>query len=116
MMLTDNFGSAFAPANEAVVLPSGGARGTLRRPEDARAGAPRQGQELLDLVEALLVQTEPIDLPGIFVPEATGRPHIRKLRLLGFQYNLLVDTRAAQRMVLAVAHGAREPGYWLRRT
>lgn len=50
-------------------------------------------------------------LPGATVT-SDGRDTLRRLLLERFLYAVIVDVRPETRLVLAVAHLRRRPGYW----
>jgi toxin ParE1/3/4 len=80
----------------------------MTRHDDARSGL---GGELLAEVEHVLLTNQEHALPGTTVtPE--GRDTLRRLLLARFPYALIVDVRPEKRLVLAVAHLRRRPGYW----
>jgi hypothetical protein len=76
--------------------------------EDARSDL---GGELLAEVEHLLLTNQEHPLPGTTVT-AKGRDTLRRILLERFPYALIVAVRPDKRLVLAVAHLRRRPGYW----
>ena len=76
--------------------------------EGERAGL---GGELLARVEDVLLASQEEPMPGTTVT-AGGRDTLRRLLLERFPYALIVDVRPETRLVLAVAHLRRRPGYW----
>lgn len=69
------------------------------------------GAELLDLVEHALDANQEHPLPGT-TATPNGRDTLRVLLIDRFPYGLIVDVRPEARLVLAVAHLRRRPGYW----
>lgn len=75
-----------------------------------------RGAELDEAVRQLEGQVDerPRSLARAFDAPA-GRDDVRQARVEGFPYRLVILVRAPDRVVLAVAHTARRPGYWQRR-
>lgn len=80
----------------------------MAKHEDARSGL---GGELLAEIEHVLLTNQEYPLPGTTVT-VNGRDTLRRLLLERFPYALIVDVRPEKRLVLAVAHLRRRPGYW----
>jgi len=69
------------------------------------------GGELLAEVEHVLLTNQEHPLPGTTVT-SDGRDTLRRLLLERFPYALIVDVSPETRLVLAIAHLRRRPGYW----
>jgi toxin ParE1/3/4 len=69
------------------------------------------GGELLAEVERVLLTNQEHFLPGTTATSGGGDT-LRRLLLERFPYALIVDVRPETRLVLAVAHLRRRPGYW----
>lgn len=70
------------------------------------------GHDFIAGVTALMERIS--EAPGSF-PRWEGDGRYRKAKLPRFPYAVFYEERDADVRVLAVAHGRREPGYWLRR-
>jgi plasmid stabilization system protein ParE len=75
---------------------------------------PAVGRRFVDRVEETLlrIQQEPHVWPLADLPEELG---IRKRRIDGFPHSVLYIELPTEVRILAVAHGRRQPGYWLSR-
>ena len=79
-----------------------------RRYEHARPGL---GADFLRAIDALLAANAEHRMPGTTLTDR-GRDTLRWLLLPRFPYALIVDVRPERRLVVAVAHLRRRPGYW----
>jgi toxin ParE1/3/4 len=73
------------------------------------------GRRFVDRVEETLarIQAEPHVWP--FAPHIPENLGIRKRRVDGFPHSVVYMELRTEVRILAVAHGKRKPGYWLRR-
>lgn len=82
----------------------------MLRYEAARQGL---GGEFLDEVEALVARIA--DVPESFPLWRDDRPYRKAVMTRRFPFVLYFRTAEHEVYVLAVAHGKREPGYWVSR-
>lgn len=73
------------------------------------------GSEFLQEVSSCLSAVE--DDPERFPAEETNRSSrdIRRCRLRKFPYRVIYELTPNDLRVLAIAHGSRQPGYWVER-
>jgi toxin ParE1/3/4 len=76
------------------------------------ARAPGLGEDLVSRTTAMIALIA--ETPNSF-PRWDGDPRFRKAKLERFPYSLFYQELEDEVRVIAVAHGRREPGYWLRR-
>jgi hypothetical protein len=72
------------------------------------------GEELYELIVATLEKKKDAALPGSRVDDRLPA-HLRRVLLPRFPYALVLDVREHMRLVVAVAHFKRRPGYWKKR-
>jgi plasmid stabilization system protein ParE len=83
--------------------------------DDYLAANPGVGRRFIERVEEALgrIHAEPHVWPlAPHIPEYLG---IRKRRIDGFPHSVVYLEMPNEVRILAVAHGRRKPGYWLRR-
>jgi len=70
------------------------------------------GEQFLSaVIDALLeIEKHPARFP--FDPLSSDAHELRRYRLTRFPYHLIYRRRIDQLLVIAIAHTAREPGYW----
>ena len=73
------------------------------------------GEELIDEVEYRIRRAVEMPGAGRLEPDAPERFALRWYNLHRFPYALLIGNLDTRRVVVAVAHERRKPGYWKRR-
>lgn len=77
--------------------------------EQARPGL---GEEFVRAIEAALEILQHEVVPLARIPGASGRQGAKRLVLRRFPYDIVVRDLRDVRIVVAVAHHSRKPGYW----
>jgi toxin ParE1/3/4 len=76
------------------------------------ARAPGLGEDLVFRTTSMIERIS--EAPNAF-PRWDGDTRFRKAKLERFPYTLFYQELEDEVRIVAVAHGRREPGYWLRR-
>ena len=84
----------------------------LRRAEDERMG---RGERLQTEVAKAVSRAERLPESGPLLPGHDARHDVRAFRVRRFRYSVIVARIGDDRVVVALAHHSREPGYWARR-
>jgi len=79
------------------------------------AESPGTGDRLLDAFENALSVLREDHVPLVTVPGEAGRLGARRLLLHRFPFDLIIVEENDELLVIAVAHQARRPGYWMGR-
>lgn len=80
---------------------------------DARAE--RAGRELARAVAKTLEQVDQFPASAPPYARMPARFDVRKIGVSGWPYALVLATVGSNRLVIAIAHDKRKPGYWKRR-
>ena len=74
------------------------------------------GEEFVEAIEAAIDVIEDGFLPLSPMPGVSGAQGAKRLILRRFPYDIVIVDRADERIVVAIAHHSRKPGYWRNRT
>ena len=85
-------------------------QGAVRRYEESRPGL---GEEFLGEVRKLLERI--VSEASTFPKWRDDRPYRKAVMAHRFPFVIFFEDRQEEVRVLAIAHGKRRPGYWLRR-